>query len=151
MHRITGNANLASMNIQEMEYNVNKAASLLTMMSNPKRLLILCQLLGGERSVMELAKAVGLSQSALSQHLAKLRGGKLVATRRDAQTIYYSLASENVEAIMNVLYDIYCSGKSEAPHGQEIPARAIGLDQEGLDQEGLDQEGLDQEGLDQER
>ena len=101
------------MNIQEMEHNVANAASLLTMMSNPKRLLILCQLLGGEKSVMELANAVGLSQSALSQHLAKLRGGKLVATRRDAQTINYSLASDNVEAIMNVLYQIYCSGDSK--------------------------------------
>ena len=97
------------MNIQEMEYNAEKAAKLMTMMSNPNRLLILCQLLDGEKCVMELADSVGLSQSALSQHLAKLRGGKLVATRRDAQTINYSLASEEVSAVMMVLYNLYCN------------------------------------------
>ena len=58
---------------------------------------------------MELADSVGLSQSALSQHLAKLRGGKLVETRRDAQTINYSLASEEVSAVMMVLYNLYCA------------------------------------------
>jgi DNA-binding transcriptional ArsR family regulator len=108
MH-IIGGAKLASMNIQQMEYNLDEASVLLTMMSNPKRLAILCQLLDGERNVMDLSKAVNLSQSALSQHLAKLRGSKLVATRRDAQTIYYSLSSDKVTAILTVLYDLYCS------------------------------------------
>lgn len=104
------------MNIKEMEDNAEKAAELMTMMSNPNRLLILCQLLEGEKCVMELADAVGLSQSALSQHLAKLRGGKLVATRRDAQTINYSLASPEVSAVMNVLYEMYCSPEpADAP------------------------------------
>jgi DNA-binding transcriptional ArsR family regulator len=97
------------MNIQEMEYNAVKAAELLTMMSNPNRLLIMCQLLEGEKCVMELSRAVGLSQSALSQHLAKLRGGKLVATRRDAQTIYYTLACDKVTTVMEALYKIYCT------------------------------------------
>ena len=106
---IIGGAKLANMNIQQMEYNLEEAAILLTMMSNPKRLAILCQLLDGERNVMNLSKAVNLSQSALSQHLAKLRGSKLVATRRDAQTIYYSLSSDKVSAILTVLYDLYCS------------------------------------------
>jgi len=101
------------MNIREMEYNAEGAARLLNMMSNPKRLLILCQLLEGEKCVMELSKAVDLSQSALSQHLAKLRGGKLVTTRRDAQTINYSLASSKVKAVMNVLYEVYCSNPPE--------------------------------------
>ena len=84
-----------------MEYNATKAAELLTMMSNPNRLLIMCQLLEGEKCVMELSRAVGLSQSALSQHLAKLRGGKLVATRlwvTTARTIKESVP-EAVEAI----------------------------------------------------
>ncbi|MCP4185927.1 MAG: helix-turn-helix transcriptional regulator [Hyphomicrobiales bacterium] len=96
------------MNIHQMEYKLEEASILLTMMSNPRRLSILCKLLEGERNVMDLAKAVNLSQSALSQHLAKLRGSKLVATRRDAQTIYYSLSSDKVTAILTVLYDIYC-------------------------------------------
>lgn len=98
------------MNIQKMEYNLEEAAQLLTMMSNAKRLLILCQLLDGEKSVMELSKVVGLSQSALSQHLAKLRGGKLVSTRRDAQTIYYSVSCDKAKAMVNTLYKIYCEG-----------------------------------------
>jgi len=106
---IIGSAKLASMNIQEMEYNLEEASILLTMMSNPKRLSILCKLLDGERNVMDLSEAVNLSQSALSQHLAKLRGSKLVATRRDAQTIYYSLSSDKVTAILTVLYELYCS------------------------------------------
>ncbi len=111
------------MNIQDMEKNAEKAAELMTMMSNPNRLLILCQLLEGEKCVMELADAVGLSQSALSQHLAKLRGGKLVATRRDAQTINYSLASGEVEAVMMVLYNLYC----DPDDGTEIEINANGI------------------------
>jgi DNA-binding transcriptional ArsR family regulator len=101
------------MNIQEMEYNAVKAAELLTMMSNPNRLLIMCQLLEGEKCVMELSRIVGLSQSALSQHLAKLRIGKLVATRRDAQTIYYTLACDKVTTVMDALYKIYCVPQSD--------------------------------------
>ncbi len=106
---IKGSAKLACMNIQQMEYKLEEASILLTMMSNPRRLSILCKLLEGERNVMDLAKAVNLSQSALSQHLAKLRGSKLVATRRDAQTIYYSLSSDKVTALLTVLYDLYCN------------------------------------------
>ncbi len=124
---ITDDANLASMNIQEMEYNAEKAAELMTMMSNPNRLLILCQLLDGEKCVMELADAVGLSQSALSQHLAKLRGGKLVATRRDAQTINYSLASDEVAAVMMVLYNIYCSTDANASEAVGVPDKSCQL------------------------
>ncbi len=72
---------------------------------------------------MELADSVGLSQSALSQHLAKLRGGKLVTTRRDAQTINYSLASEEVSAVMMVLYNLYCSPEAAAANGEGVPGK----------------------------
>lgn len=117
-------AKLATMNIIEMEKNAERAASLLQMMSNANRLMILCQLLNGEQCVMDLAKAVGLSQSALSQHLAKLRSNNLVETRRDAQTIYYSLASCEVEAVMNVLYNLYCAvdPKSTDQNGCQLTA-----------------------------
>nr|CAD30329.2 negative transacting factor [Rhizobium etli] len=71
--------------------HTNVAAALLSAMANPKRLLILCSLVKGEVAVGVLATQVGLSQSALSQHLSKLRAQKLVKTRRDAQTIYYSV------------------------------------------------------------
>ena len=85
-----------------------QAADLLASMANPKRLLVLCNLLQGELSVGELAERVELSQSALSQHLGKMRALTLVKTRRDGQTIYYSLASKEVSAILSTLYRLYC-------------------------------------------
>jgi ArsR family transcriptional regulator, virulence genes transcriptional regulator len=86
----------------------NVAAALLSAMANPKRLLILCSLVKGEVPVGVLANQVGLSQSALSQHLSKLRAQKLVKTRRDAQTIYYSSSSESVLKVLETLEEIYC-------------------------------------------
>jgi DNA-binding transcriptional ArsR family regulator len=83
------------------------AAALLSAMANPKRLMILCSLVKGEVPVGILATQVGLSQSALSQHLSKLRAQKLVKTRRDAQTIYYSSSSEPVMKVLSTLEDIY--------------------------------------------
>ena len=96
------------MNIAELENNAERAAELLGAMANPRRLMVLCKLLEGEKSVNTLADSVGLSQSALSQHLAKLREKGLVSTRRDAQTIYYRLASEEVHGILSTLYGFYC-------------------------------------------
>ncbi len=84
------------------------AAGLLSAMANPKRLQILCSLVKGEVAVGALASQVGLSQSALSQHLSKLRAQKLVNTRRDAQTIYYSSSSEAVLKVLGTLEEIYC-------------------------------------------
>ena len=97
------------MNIIELEKNAGQAADLLGAMANQRRLVVLCKLLDGEKSVNALAESVGLSQSALSQHLAKLREKGLVTTRRDAQTIYYSIASEEVRSILSTLYGIYCT------------------------------------------
>ncbi|MDQ0561802.1 DNA-binding transcriptional ArsR family regulator [Rhizobium mesoamericanum] len=91
----------------DLTANANVAAALLSAMANPKRLLILCNLVKGEIPVGALAQEVGLSQSALSQHLSKLRAQKLVRTRRDAQTIYYSSNSEPVLKILEALTDIY--------------------------------------------
>ncbi|WP_245893366.1 ArsR/SmtB family transcription factor [Devosia naphthalenivorans] len=96
------------MQITELEPRAEEAAQLLTAMANPKRLLILCNLLEQERSVSELSKIVGLEQSPLSQHLSKLRALGLVKTRRDGQTIFYRLASEPVTRVLSTLYDIYC-------------------------------------------
>lgn len=81
-------------------------------MGNQHRLLILCQLMRAERSVGELERIIGLSQSALSQHLARLRRDSLVKTRRSAQTIYYSLSGHEAEKVLGALYQIYCD---EAP------------------------------------
>ena len=81
-------------------------------MANPKRLLILCNLVNGEVPVGVLATQVGLSQSALSQHLSKLRAQKLVKTRRDAQTIYYSSNAPQVLALLGALETIYNEGNT---------------------------------------
>lgn len=83
------------------------AAKLLTALGNRKRLAIVGHLLDDEMSVNEIAEQVSLSQSALSQHLAKLRGLNLVETRRDRQMIYYSCKSEEVRKIYNTLNDIF--------------------------------------------
>jgi len=91
-----------------MRSKADMAAGFLRRLANANRLAILCELMDGERSVGELVAAVNLSQSALSQHLAKLRAAKLVTTRREAQTIYYALAHPGVSKILGVLYDLYC-------------------------------------------
>ena len=86
-----------------------EAAGLLKALANEKRLMILCKLLErGEMSVMSLCDNVGLSQSALSQHLAKMRDEKIIDFRRDGQTIYYHVSSPDVNRILKTLKSIYC-------------------------------------------
>lgn len=97
------------MDVVKLEQQINRASSLLEMLAQPARLKILCTLLEGESSVLELARNVGLSQPAMSHHLRKLRDAELVQTRRDAQTIYYNLKGSEVRAVMTVLYELYCS------------------------------------------
>lgn len=92
-----------------LEANARLASALLKAMGNERRLLILCHLASGEKSVSELERVVGLSQSALSQHLARLRRDGLVTTRRSAQMIYYSLTGPEARAIMETLYRLYCA------------------------------------------
>ncbi|MGY0627404.1 MAG: ArsR/SmtB family transcription factor [Paraglaciecola chathamensis] len=99
------------MNLEEMRDNAQEAATLLKAMANQHRLLLLCLLSRGEMSVSELNEQVTIAQSSLSQHLAGLRRENLVVTRREAQTIYYSLASKEVKAIIDTLYTLYCSAQ----------------------------------------
>lgn len=94
--------------VEALEENAERAAALLQSIANKWRLLILCQLVKGEKSVGELQRVVGLSQSALSQHLMVLRRGALVKTRRSAQMIFYSLSGVEVAAILTTLYSLYC-------------------------------------------
>ena len=107
------------MKFETIQKNARHASTLLKAMSNPHRLLILSQLTHGERCVSELESIVGLSQSALSQHLARLRRDKVVKTRRAAQTIYYSLAGGDVEAVIDTLYGLY-----DQPHASVSRALA---------------------------
>ena len=93
----------------ELGAHAETAAALLRAMGSKSRLLVLCNLVEGERSVGELQRVVGLSQSALSQHLAVLRRTKLVETRREMQTIYYRLAGGAASAVLETLHGIYCA------------------------------------------
>lgn len=104
---------MASLSPEDMARHAGQAAGLLKALAHPARLLVLCQLLGGEASVGQLQPLTGLSPSALSQHLAVLRGLGLVHTRRDAQTIHYSLADGPAAGVLEVLYAAYCG--SEPP------------------------------------
>jgi DNA-binding transcriptional ArsR family regulator len=99
----------------KLEQNAARACHLLKAMANPTRLMVLCQIADGEKSVGELERAIGLSQSGLSQHLAVLRSKKLVVTRRDAQTIYYSLSSHEAGAVMATLYQVFCHKPARQP------------------------------------
>ncbi len=96
------------MNMQELTARSEDAADLLGVLANPCRLRILCALLDGERYVSELVAIVDLSQSALSQHLARLREAGIVSTRREAQTIYYAIADGRARRVLGVLAEIYC-------------------------------------------
>lgn len=105
------------MNIRlaELAPKAAEAESFLKALANRHRLMVLCELHKGEHSVTRLQEAVGLSQSSLSQHLARLREDNLVKTRRESQTIYYSLANQNVSRVIGLLYELFCAGECGAP------------------------------------
>ncbi len=99
---------MAQMDPEAMRVHAADAARLLKVLANDKRLMLLCLLVEREHSVGELNARVALSQSALSQHLAVLREDGLVGTRREAQTIYYSLAPGPAQQVIATLHDLYC-------------------------------------------
>ena len=96
------------MNASDMQVHASDAAGLMKALGNESRLMILCVLAEGERSVSDLNTIVPLSQSALSQQLARLRQQGVVKTRRESQTIFYSLADGPADRVINLLHDIYC-------------------------------------------
>jgi len=100
---------LHTLELEALETSARRASVLLKAMANPHRLMILCLLAKDERCVGEIETAVGLSQSALSQHLGRLRREHLVKTRRDGQTIYYSLSGHEAASIIGTLYALYCA------------------------------------------
>lgn len=93
---------------EQMSAHAEDAAGLMKALGNESRLMILCLLADGERSVSDLNEIVRLSQSALSQQLARLRAQGLVKTRRESQTIFYSLAEGPADQVIRLLHDIYC-------------------------------------------
>lgn len=102
---------LAPSELKAMQSNAGQAVTVLRALSNEARLVVLCHLGDRELSVGELNTRVGLSQSALSQHLAKLRAEGLVATRREAQTIFYRIADPRVTEMVSALHQIFCRPK----------------------------------------
>lgn len=97
-----------------------EAAAMLRAMANECRLLVLCHLsVSGELNVGQLADRVGLSQSALSQHLAKLREQGLVSTRKEAQTVYYRLCDPKAEELLALLHDLFCPELGEGSPTQQ--------------------------------
>lgn len=98
-----------------MQLAANDASELLKALSNRHRLLILCQLIDGEKSVGQLADFLGVRDSTASQHLALLRRDRIISGRRDGQTIWYRIASQPARDIMQVLYAAYCVGSKSRP------------------------------------
>lgn len=104
----------APMDLAAFETKAGEVADMLSLLANQRRLMVLCKLVEhGEMTVNDLADAVGLSQSALSQHLARMREQNLVAYRRESQTLWYRLADPRIETLLATLYRLYC-----APSGQ---------------------------------
>jgi DNA-binding transcriptional ArsR family regulator len=100
---------LTNMDLAAFEANAMEVADLLRTLGNERRLMMLCKLVEqGEMTVGALAEAVSLSQSALSQHLAKMRDEGVVAFRRDGQTLWYRMVDPRIEELMAVLHRLYC-------------------------------------------
>ena len=103
---------LGEFDLEKMRVAAERASALMKTLGHKGRLLILCHLTSGEKSVGELSETLGIPQSPLSQHLSRMRKEKLVKTRREAQTIYYSLQADEAGKIIECLYGLYCADDS---------------------------------------
>lgn len=112
------------MQIRKLTRIAESVSELMKALANPKRLLILCQLAEGERSVGQLAKMLGMREAAVSQQLALLRKDRLVRARRDGQTIWYSLARADVRALLGHLYETYCAAPARKGTRRDKTGRA---------------------------
>ena len=101
------------MKLRHMEAAAERVSELMKLLANKHRLLVLCQLAEGEKSVGELARLLGLREPAMSQQLSVLRREGLVRPRRQAQTIYYALARDDVRRLMEFLYVTYCGDTAD--------------------------------------
>ena len=101
------------MKTDAIEQNAERASNLLSAMANQKRLMILCQLYGKECSVGELTELLDARQSTISQHLALLRRDGLVRSRREGQTLFYSLATGEAGAVIETLHNLYCEAHTD--------------------------------------
>ncbi len=94
--------------IELMQHRAEEVAALMKCFANPSRIMIFCQLSCGEKNVTSLINATGLSQTAVSQHLKKLKQEGLIDYRREHRELFYSISNKDVLKIMDSLYDIYC-------------------------------------------
>lgn len=94
--------------IEQMRQNATAAEDLLKSLANANRLMVLCHLVNGERNVGELEQLVGLSQSSLSQHLAKLKEQGIVTSRKEGTTVFYRLRSDQAVRVLELLHRLYC-------------------------------------------
>lgn len=94
--------------LEAMAENAKQASAMLKAMSHEGRLMVLCYLANGEKSVTELEELLSMRQSAVSQQLARLRADNLIQARRDGKTIYYSIQDERAHRIMTLVYDLFC-------------------------------------------
>jgi len=99
----------ADIDLNQMAQSASRASALMKTLGHKDRLMILCHLAGGEKSVGQIADLLEIPQSPLSQHLSRMRKEGLVDTRREAQTIYYSLKSGEASRIVEVLYELFCA------------------------------------------
>ena len=99
---------ISKLNVNEMRNNVESSAAFLKLLSNPTRLLVLCNLIESERCVGDLERDLDISQSALSQHLSKMRDEGIVKSEKQGQHVFYSISDSDVEVIINVLYKLFC-------------------------------------------
>jgi len=99
----------ATLDLEKMHIAAEKACRLMKVLSNPDRLMLLCQLSQGEKRVGELEEILGIVQPTLSQQLTVLRDEELVSTRREGKNIYYQIASPQALAVMNILYAQFCA------------------------------------------
>ena len=117
--------NLAIMHLEKLAPKAAQAENFLKALANRHRLMILCELHKGETGVSALQKALGLSQSSLSQHLARLREDDLVTTRRESQAIFYSLANANVSRAIALLYELFCAEECDAKRKRKMAGRKV--------------------------
>lgn len=96
------------MDLEVMQSSAADVSDLLKLLGHPDRLMVLCQLKFAEQSVGELSRNLGIKQSSLSQHLARMRHEGVVTSRRDGQTMYYSIADPKVALVIGTLYELYC-------------------------------------------
>lgn len=104
----------ATLDIEKMTRNAAHASRFLKTLANERRLMILCHLVEGEKSVGELERLLQMRQPALSQQLTKLREEKLVATRRESRTIYYRMASDEAMEVLGKLHELFCGSAADS-------------------------------------